>query len=41
MKYLVGAYLVIWIGFFLYTLKLESQVRRLERELEDLRREKK
>jgi len=35
--YLYGAYTIIWVGLFLYILKLHTAQRRLKKEIEMLR----
>lgn len=37
MIYLFAAYLMVWIGFFLYLLSLSDRQRRLSKELEALK----
>jgi len=39
-KYLVLAYMVIWVGFFLYLLKIDGQIKSLEKSIENLRKNK-
>ncbi len=36
MKYLVLAYMAIWLGFFLYLLRLQSILRNLEKNLHEI-----
>lgn len=36
--YLFAAYAIVWIGLFLYLLSLDRRSRRLERDLEEMKR---
>lgn len=38
LNYLAAAYAVIWLALFVYLLSIGRRARRLEREIEDLRR---
>ncbi len=39
MKNLFIAYAIIWVGLFLYLLKISSKVAKLEKELQELKKD--